>query len=246
MACRRVPERAERGFILVAAIWLLMLAGGIAAILMLRSLGAATETADRAGALRTRLGTESAVETVIADRQFNGLRSNWWTLPASGSVSVGDSSMSVRISSDSGRLDLNEASPSLIERALLGLGIPREQRTAFVDRLLVLRARQQRISSFAELQQLAAGLGGEGTCLIDMLTFASALPEPRDTQIPPALARALGRPMTANGDAADPGAALRFEVSATDGAVSTLLVRSMASSGNVEILDYFPGRLCTQ
>jgi general secretion pathway protein K len=211
----RSPERAagERGFVLIAAIWLLILAGSITAILMLRSVAAATAAADQSDSVAGRLALESAIETVIADRLFNGTRSRWWLAPSEAAVPIGARQVRVRLTSESGRIDVNLADPALIDAALRGLGVRSAERGRIVARLRALRAMKRRIGSLAELGSLVAGAGAAaGTCLPDHLTYVSGLAEPRPDQMSRRLARALGRPGGASMPAGlESGAALRVE-----------------------------------
>jgi hypothetical protein len=227
---RRGPGAGERGFVLIAAIWLLILAGSIAAVLMLRSLAAATAAADRSEAIQRRLALESAVETMVADRLFNDTRSAWWMLPAQGAIAVGGRQVTIRVTSESGRIDVNNTDPTFVDMALRGFGVAAGERGRIVDRLRALRAMKRRIDSSAELENLMAGAGGPaGPCLAGEFTFVSGLAEPQPGQMSPALARALGGRGGATGAAApappEAGAALRVEAAESGGAPFVAIVR---------------------
>jgi hypothetical protein len=207
------PKRSERGFVLIAAIWLLILAGSIAAILMLRSLANATAAADHQEEAARRLALESATETVLADRLFNGNRSAWWLAPAQGRMILDGHDIVVRLSSESGRIDVNAADPKLVDSALNGFGVSATERGRIVDRLLALRVTKRRINSLPELEALFAyAERSGGPCLPDHFTFASALTEPRLDQISSELAHALGIKGAGTTSATvEGGAALRIE-----------------------------------
>ena len=79
---RRHPD-SEQGFVLIAAIWLLLLCAVMVAVLMLRGHDRAVAAADASDRLKARLVLESAVETVVADILFNGQASRAATVPAS-------------------------------------------------------------------------------------------------------------------------------------------------------------------
>lgn len=224
------PEVGERGFVLIAAVWLLILAGAITAVLMLRSLAGATAAVEHREGIERKLALESAIETMLADRLFNGPRSPWWLTPVTGEVPVEGRSVSIRITSESGRLDLNVADPVLIDTALRGFGVSAGERGAIVGRLQALRAQKRRIGSLAELESLVAGASrATGICMAEHLTYVSGLAEPRADQISAALARALsGRGGTAGDDrpgAPEGGAALRVEASDAQGAGMMAIVR---------------------
>jgi general secretion pathway protein K len=223
---RRGPEppAGERGFVLIAAVWLLILAGAITAILMLRSLAAAAAAADHGDAIQRRLALESAIETVLADRLFNADRSAWWLAPSAGRVAIGGRMIDVRLTSESGRLDVNSADPALIDTALRGFGVGASERGRIVARLRALRLLKKRIGSLAELGSLVGG-----ACLAGELTYVSGLAEPRPDQMSRELARALGgRGGAAGGGrpaAPEAGAAVRVEAAEGNAAPILAIVR---------------------
>jgi hypothetical protein len=223
----RGPEAGERGFVLIAAIWLLILAGTITAVLMLRSLAAATAAAEHQDGAERRLALESAIETMLADRLFNGQRSAWWLTPASGSIDIDGRKVGLRVTSESGRIDVNIADPALIEGALRGLGVSAGDRAPIVSRLQALRARKRTVGSLAELDSLIAGASrAAGTCLAEHLTYVSGLAEPRPDQISAELSRALsGRGGDDRPGEPEGGAALRIEASDAEGGAMIAIAR---------------------
>lgn len=225
----------ERGFVLIAAIWLLILAGSIAAILMLRSLAASTAAADRSEEVERRLALEGATETLLADRLFESQRSRWWQAPMEGSVAIGGREVRLRMTSESGRLDVNNADTELIDTALRGLGVGKVDRDRILQRLTALRTLKKGIRSAAELDALVAGVSTpQGVCLAAELTYVSGLAEPRPDQMSAALTRALGGRGGARGDGAaapvEGGAALRIEAAEPGGAPLISIVRLVGLS----------------
>lgn len=206
-------KRSEQGYVLITAIWLLILAGSIVAVVMLRTLSQAHSVKDQGTDLTDKLLLESAAETVFADRLFAGNKGNWWLVPASGQVAINGAMVNVAISSESGRLDLNEADPKLIDLALQGLGLEGQQRAGFAAELLRLRASGRRIGSFSELRAMVGQQNANDACLEDFVTLWSGLPQPRPDQMPANLAHALQVPTNASPSQAEAGAALRFQVS---------------------------------
>jgi hypothetical protein len=187
--------RAERGFILISAFWLLILCGAIVAVLMLRAISSATVAAGEEDALRTRLALESAVETVIADLLFNGPQSRWARFPSKGGMSIDNRPIRVIVSSESGRLDLNEIDLGLLDTALRGLGVDANGRSVLSENLAAKRAANQRIGSPAEIRALLAATLGPNPqvrCIEDRLTIYSGLSRPNESHISPEWARALG------------------------------------------------------
>lgn len=203
----------EQGYVLITAIWLLILAGSIVAVVMLRTLSQAQSAKDQGGDLADRIVLESAAEMVFADRLFAGNRGNWWLVPASGQVTIGGKGVSVELTSESGRLDVNEADPKLVDRALQGLGIDAGVRANFVADMLVRRADNRRINSFEELRGALRAETSNGRCVEEALTLWSGLATPRSGQMPDALAQALGQPARVAPAQVEAGAALRLRIS---------------------------------
>ena len=221
----------EQGFVLIAAIWLLILAGSITAILMLRSLAGATAAAENQDSIERRLALDSAVETMLADRMFSGARSAWWAAPAAGEIAIGERRIALRVTNESGRLDVNGADPALLDAALQGFGIAADERARIVARLTALRATRRTISSLPELTALIGDARARGgACLADALTWISGLPGPRPDQMPSDLARALGGRGGATGEPRpsppEAGAALRIEASENGRPAMIAIVRT--------------------
>jgi len=195
MSRRRDPSDGERGFVLVATIWLLVLAGSIVAMLMLRTFTMARAVSTEQRLLESDVAAQSAIETVLADRLFVGARSHWWMLPAEGTVRVGGRDVRMRLTSEGGRLDLNEADPGRIDAALRGLGLSATGREAVLASLRERRRSQRRVRSLAEMRGLFSGPETalpSDICIDDLVTFASGRPEPSPATMPARLAAALG------------------------------------------------------
>lgn len=224
---RRVPNN-DQGFVLVAAIWLLILCGSIAAILMLRGVERGRQASSESDILKTRLALENAVESVIADMLFNGPRSRWAMVPSSGAMAIGNDDIAVRLSSESGRMDLNDGDLGQIGMLLRGFGFNAQQRQAFLDDLDVRRKQRARLASWPEVDRLLAKLPQDrvlGSCLERELTLYSGLGVPRASQASPELARALALTGSAEPSPPEPGTALRIEASSQAGASLLAVVR---------------------
>jgi general secretion pathway protein K len=215
------PSR-ERGFILIAALWLLILSGSIAALLMLRAVGTAREAAGAAEALAEELALEAAIETAAADLVMNGPRSRWAAAPSEAQVALEGRTILVRVTSESGKLDLNEADPRTIDRLLAGLGWSREARTAALARIEAARTAGDRLRSLTELR----GLGE--ACLERYATIFSGRPEPEPAHMPPGLARLIGTAAPAHAGApapVAPGTPIRIEARTQAGASLAVTAR---------------------
>lgn len=244
---RHVPR--NEGFILINAVWLLLLCGAIAALIMLRGIERGSAARAEGEALSTRLALESGVEAVIADILFNGPRSRWAMLPANGSIDAGrDSPLQVRVSSETGRLDLNDGNLDSIDLALRSFGIDATRRRALVDQLRAKRARQERIGSWAEAEMLLTpiemSMGGR-SCLDRDFTLYSGLSKPRPDQASPRLAHALGIATAPSAGAIEPGSAIRIAVSTPQGLTLTAVARIIGARDDPYVAmrwDY--GALC--
>ena len=222
--------RGERGFVLIAAIWLLILAGSITAILMLRSLAASTAATDRSVEVERRLALESAIETVLADRLFNSARSRWWLVPSEGSILIRGMEVRLRMTSESGRIDLNYADPTLIDSALRGMGIDAGARRIMLNRILALRTLNNSIRSVSEHDAIIAEIQPtSAVCLSDQFTFVSGLSQPQTDQMSETLSLALGLPAARTEKGAsspvEGSTALRIEARAGMGSPLTSIVR---------------------
>lgn len=232
MTLQRPIKTGEQGYILITAIWLLLLAGSIAALLVLRSLSTATDAADRQEAIENKFILEAGFETVFADRLVNGISSSWWLLPAESSVILDGASAHIRLTSESGRIDINEAEPALIAAALQGLGVNSASRDRFLTRLHSLRARKHLISSFAHLRHVEAEAIGQSICLEEHFTFASGLAEPRRDQMSGELSQALGYSLSGSQAPAEAGAALRVQVRSPVGQTLIAVARFSSDQQN--------------
>jgi general secretion pathway protein K len=221
----------ERGFILIGAIWLLVLCGSIAAILTLRARDDYVAAADEQREMTQALALDAALETILADILFNGPRSRWGMVPVERRIAFLDQPIDVRISSELGRIDLNEANPALVDRALGGLGVGASDRTLLLGSLAARRTARKPIASWDELQAiLPPGRtgGGESGCIEEHFTIFSALATPQEAAMPAPLARALGSAAAAGGPAATPavaGTPLRIELKLPAGPALTAWVR---------------------
>ncbi len=218
----------DQGFVLVAAIWLLLLCAGIAALLMLRGVDRGRQARSEGDILTSRLALENAVETVIADMLFNGPRSRWSMVPSSGAVMVGNDAIEVRLSSESGRMDLNDGDLGQIAMLLRGFGFKARERQAFLDDLIDRRKRQARLASWPEVDKLLAKLPRAqvlSSCVAREFTLYSGLSAPRPSQASLELGRVLALTASPEPSPPEPGTALRIEATVPTGANVLAVVR---------------------
>ena len=167
---------------------------------------------------------------MAADLLINGNHSLFATLPAERDMMVGGRAVHVRVTSEAGRLDLNEAALPTIERLLAGLGWDGASRAMFVEALRARRSEGRRLASMDEVRLVAAGAGGgAGACLERLLTVSSGRAEPEPTSVDPALARLIGLAPSAEVEAAPTplaaGSAIRVDLTGAPGGSHTAVLR---------------------
>jgi len=242
-------KRSESGYILITAIWLLLLGASIVAVIMLHNLRNAQEYSFERDMMQQRFAKESAIETVVADILFNGPRSEFARLPAEAIYFINDTQMQVRVSSESGKIDVNQADPALIERALRGLGVSALPRQAFLNIIARKRGAGRLYQSILDVESAMRQAGFDmenGFCAEQYFTVYSGLSQPQAVQMDAALARALGQANLAANARAKPGTALRVEVKAKEGLPMTAIIRT---SGLIDqsysVLDWNDAKGCS-
>jgi len=229
---RRIPE-GEQGFVLIAAIWLLVLAGAIVAVMMLRGMNDARAAKSEGELLQQKLALDGAMDTIVADRLFNGSRSRWSIAPAQGSIEIDGIGVQLRSTSESGRLDLNVADLALIDRALQGLGVSGGGRRIILGRLQARRGGARTLAVWADVDALLAEAQRDGAvCLADMMTMSSGLAQPQANRMPSQLAFALATPGRADGAPFQAGEAQRLEMRTQGGVARTVILRVSGQSGS--------------
>ena len=219
----------ERGFVLIGAIWLLVLAGTIAAALMLRSVNVSRAAAAEGGLLAERLALDGAVETAFASLLFDGPRSPWASQPAN-EVRIAGRTLTVTVSAENGRLDANSADPAIVASALQGLGVASGPRTRLIAALQGRRSTAREFRTAAELRALLASAAAspDDPCLEDVFTLFSRLEQPSQATMPAKLAKALGLAATtdvAGGAFSSAGGPVRVEARTSEGAGLTSVAR---------------------
>lgn len=178
------PDPSEQGFVLIAAIWLLILGGSVVAVLMVRAISSARAASSGVEALKQKATLDAATETVWADILFNGNRSQWASLPATGPMTLYGMSVSVAVTNEAQRIDVNEGDPKLIDETLREHGVDVTSRQSFRSLLSAKQSAGLRIGSMDDLRGVLrkSGIGqGAAGCLTDMLTVfggvTTALPQ---------------------------------------------------------------------
>ena len=222
-----IPQE-ERGYILVTAVWLLLLGASIVALIMLKNLNRSEELGFERQQVRVDDAKEGALETAIADLIFNGSDSQFAFLPARTEYEIDNFEISVKANSEHGKIDLNQADPEMVRRALQGLGISRAQREAFVLSMMQRRERRIPLRSGHDVRKIffeAGIIPRDEFCANLYFTVFSGQTQPQASQMDPRLARALGEVVLANSDRARAGTPIRFEISTRQGRPLVAVVR---------------------
>ncbi len=239
--CTVEPERQlrvvpkEQGYVLITAVWMLLLGASIVTVIMLHNLRSSEELSFEREQIQIKYAQDSAVETVVADILFNGPRSEFARPPTETSYTINDVSMQVRVSSESGKIDVNQADPVLIERALRGFGIGGSQRQAF---LAIIAGERSASRLFQSPTEVAAAMQQAGIavdsnfCPDKYFTTFSGLGQPSPGQMRPELARALGQPSMLREARASQGMALRVSIKADEALPLTAVIRTSGLIGH--------------
>lgn len=232
----------EEGFVLVSAIWLLLLGAAVVALIQFTVLNRAKNLAFDKEQIGQRLALETAYETAVADLLFNGPRSEFSKLPATANYTLNGKSMTIHVSSESGKLDINDADLALIDRALMGLGVDATKRSALQGLLLNKRSSTSARLASSEIEQLLqeVGLGpNSGQCIDRFFTAHSGLERPTKGQMPPELSQAIGEPNTPTQAGIQPGQALEIVIRAQSFQPLKAVVRISGRLDHpVELLDW--------
>lgn len=241
-------RNGERGYILITAVWILLLGASIVAVIMIHNISASKEASFERKLTGIRNAQESAIDTVIADILFNGPRSSFAQLPATASYNIGGEDVQVEVSSESGKIDLNQADPNLIERALRGLAIPGVERQTFLRSIARRRGADALFQSLTdvEAEMMEAGIAvGSDFCASRYFTVYSGLEQPLVSQMDPELAKALGLASVSASSGNARGAALRILVETEMATPLTAVVRTSGLIGQSHsVLDWNVGSVC--
>lgn len=213
---------------------MLLLGASIVAVIMVHNLRQAEELSFERAQSQIKYAQESAIETVVADILFNGPRSEFARLPAETTYNIHGARMRISVTSESGKIDVNQADPKLIDRALRGLGIAASQRQNLLRILQTERSAGRLFESPADIASTMEQAGipsNGGFCPNDFFTTYSGLGQPVQGQMQPELARALGQASLPQGLRTRPGAAFRIAVEAAGSAPITAVVRTSGLIG---------------
>lgn len=243
-----VPPSNECGYILITAVWMLLLGASVVAVIMVHNLRQAEEISFERTQTQIKYAQESAVETVMADMMFNGPRSEFARLPAQTTYNIHGVKMEVSVTSESGKIDVNQADLKLIDSALRGFGIAASGRQAFSQILERERNASRLLESPVDIALALESAGivfGNGFCAKDHFTTYSGLTRPSPDQMHPELARALGQVSLPQETRTRPGAAIRIAVNSNMTAPIKIVTRTSSLIGKAfSVLGWNRGKGC--
>lgn len=145
---------AEQGYALISALWLLLLAASIAALLMSRAVTSAHAVASERRSVTEQLRLESALETAMADLVINTVNARIGSMPTRADYRVDGVLVHIAASRESDRVDINDAPMEVIDAELQQAGVAANVRQAIVNSLVIRRGQAQRLASNQAIARL--------------------------------------------------------------------------------------------
>ena len=232
MAMRPGPDAGERGYALIGVIWLLVFAGSVTALLLMRASDRMNEVKKQGDLVRGSLALEGALDAIAAERLFGNADSPWMTA-GSHSIDMDGISVSGTIGAEEQRLDINRATAEAIDGELQAGGVSRQTRMRTLGSIAEARAAGERIGSLAALSALLGDAQREAKgCLLDHLTAFGGRAQPFVSEGP--VSQSL-----------PPYALIRVRLGVSGGGTATAIMRSVPVGATpVLILDWKAGNVC--
>ena len=226
------PDAGERGYALIGVIWLLVFAGSVTALLLMRASDRMAEVKKQGDLVRGSLALEGALDAIAAERLFGAADSPWMTA-GSHSIDMDGIPVNGTISAEEQRLDINRATVEAIDGELEAAGVSRQTRMRTLGSIAEVRASGERIGSLSALSALLADAQREAkACLLDRMTVFGGR----------AQAFAAGQEASQSLPAY---ALVRAALSVSGGGTATAIMRSVPVGGTpVLILDWKVGNVC--
>ena len=214
----------------MGVIWLLLFAGSVTALLLMRSSAQMAETKKEAVLVRGRLALEGALDAIAAERLF-GRADSPWMMAGSHTIDVEGVAVSGTVSAEDQRLDVSRAAAEAIDGELRAAGVSAATRIRTIGNISMALA-DGRIASLPALSALLADAQREAkSCLLERLTAFGGRTQPLGAQ-----QEAAQLP---------PHALLRVTLKAPGGGAATAIMRSVPVGGTpLLILDWKAGAVC--
>lgn len=188
MALSRAQNRAvalgERGYVLLTTMWLLLLAGSIAGLMLLTTVERSRSTKEYMDEAEAVHALDSALATAVADRLFASQTAQGGG--ASQQIDMEGVVVSVQTSSETSRIDLNTANAEIVGQAIRERGhmwsMGPTENQALIVAILARRVEGMTFRSAVEVAQIAQGdLDGDTDYIFTIATRARG---PSSRQLP--------------------------------------------------------------
>lgn len=174
--CRRAaPPLSEAGFVLLTALWLLLLGGIIAAFVMSSGLQSSRRAREAVNDIEKRLAARSALDAVGYDLLVNGRRSRWAN-GRSATITAGRYLVTASASDEEMRTDLNAAERDALMHVFGGSPAYGSMAAQAADQVIAERERGR----FRTLGDAGRLVQPEGpiACLPEAITVFTGMPRP--------------------------------------------------------------------
>ncbi|MFO1070582.1 MAG: type II secretion system protein GspK [Geminicoccaceae bacterium] len=128
------PADGERGIALVAVLWFVVTISALAVTFSALARGEAFRTRNMVDSIKARVALETALDRAVQELLVptirpgpDGVRAVW---------AIEDAEIGIRISGESGRIDINAADDRLLESLLRELGVDRERARDLADAIV--------------------------------------------------------------------------------------------------------------
>lgn len=176
-------RQAQDGFTLLSVLWLLLLATVLLASIALITLQSVQTRSLLAQELRAKQLIDAAFETVLFDLITEGRESRWAAQdgPVSGTLGINGASLSIHVSADSGKADLNAAPDELLLSVFNTAGLSSGAASSLLFNLRSAKAKRAdlpRIATLTELRSLFESNSSDFACVEPHVTVFTGARRP--------------------------------------------------------------------
>jgi type II secretory pathway pseudopilin PulG len=132
-------RRRERGFALVAVLWLLLLLSIIGGVMLVEARSERRQAATEATLLQARLTADAGIDRAILSLVNGGDAERWRLDGTPRALRLFDRDIEVRIESEAGKIDLNAAPPPLLAALFRSQGMPPAEAEQLAGRVAAWR-----------------------------------------------------------------------------------------------------------
>lgn len=186
MQSRYIRDLRLEGFVLLHALWIMILASFLAMSVMATSVGLARDSEVANAALQVELAAESAVHRVLFDLLRHDSRHLWPRRGRTGSVQIGGAEVIVSIVDVSGLVDINRADDRILHRIFLA-ALPLEDAATFIASIKAAKP----ISDYSSLVAIGGGSSKKFASLQPYITLFSGRAVPAYDEAPDWVSKAL-------------------------------------------------------